>query len=166
MDRPSAVVNEADLPWTEQRSGERFEVRRKRLGAAAGGKAIGCSLLELPPGKKAWPFHYHLANEEALFILAGEGTLRLGAGETRVRAGDYVALPVGADHAHQLINDGREPLRYLAISTMIEPEVMLYPDSKKIGVMAGAAPGGPPEARTLNAYLRDERVDYWDGEEG
>ena len=164
MSRPRSVVNEADLSWTEQDHGEAFAVRRKQLGAAAGGSKLGCSLLEIPPGKKGWPLHYHLANEEALYVLAGSGTLRLGHGEVRVGPGDYVALPVGPDHAHQLINDGAETLRYLAFSTMIEPDVMGYPDSGKIGVLAGAAPGGPRERRTLAGYWRDERVDYWDGE--
>ena len=162
-DRPKSVVNEAELEWAGHRQGA-FEIRRKQLGAAAGGQKLGCSLVELPPGKRAWPLHYHLANEEAIYVLAGEGVLRLGETETQVRSGDYVALPVGADHAHQLINRGGAPLRYLVFSTMIEPEVMFYPDSQKVGVMAGAAPGGSKTARTLNAYLPDTRVDYWEGE--
>ncbi|WP_373047231.1 cupin domain-containing protein [Vulgatibacter sp.] len=163
-DRPHGVVNEREIPWAEQQHGERFEVRRKQLGAAAGGEKLGCSLFEMPPGKKGWPFHYHLANEEALYVLAGSGTLRLGEREVPVGAGDYVALPVGAGHAHQLINTGAETLRYLAFSTMIQPDVMVYPDSDKIGVFAGAAPGGPKEARTFGAFLRNEPVDYWDDE--
>ncbi len=164
MSRPPAIVNEADLRWTEQTHGEAFAVRRKQLGAAAGGQKLGCSLLEIPPGKKGWPLHSHLANEEALYVLAGHGTLRLGTQEVPVGAGDYVALPVGEGHAHQLINTGSDRLRYLAFSTMIEPDVLVYPDSKKIGVLAGTAPGGPKERRTLTGYWRDERVDYWDGE--
>ena len=45
-----------------------FSFVRKRLGAAAGGQKIGASWFELQPGKKAFPFHYHLANEEAVFV--------------------------------------------------------------------------------------------------
>lgn len=163
-DRPASVVNEADLPWTEQDHGDRYAVKRKQLGAKAGGQKLGCSLIEIEPGKRGWPLHYHLANEEALYVLAGEGTLRLGDREVRVGPGDYVALPVGAAHAHQMINDGTETLRYLAVSTMLEPDVIGYPDSKKLGVMAGSAPGGPKEQRSLVAYLPDVRVDYWEGE--
>lgn len=39
---------------------------------------IGTSLYKLLPGNKAFPFHCHYGNEEAIFILSGNGTLRLG----------------------------------------------------------------------------------------
>ena len=56
-------------------------------------------------------------------------------------------------------------LRYLAISTMREPDVMEYPDSGKITVFAGAAPGGDKAARRIAAsFLQEDAVDYWEGE--
>ena len=138
---------------------------RRQLGAAAGGRGLGCSHMEVPPGKTAWPRHYHAANEEALFVLAGEGTLRLGDAEITVRAGDYVALPPGPDAAHQLTNHGQETLCYLALSTMLPVEVTVYPDSAKVGVMAGAGPGGNKQERYLERALPlDAAVDYWKGE--
>lgn len=160
------LVHSNTLPWSELVHGTRVALRRKQLGAAAGGQKLGCSLLELLPGKQSWPYHYHLANEEALFILDGSGILRLGEERLPVSAGDYVALPAGAACAHQLFNEGTETLRYLAFSTQMEPEVLVYPDTQKVGVMAGAAPGGDKAARTLEAYLPlSARVGYWDGEE-
>jgi uncharacterized cupin superfamily protein len=68
-----------------------FAFKRKRLGAQAGGKGLGTSWFELQPGKKAFPMHFHLANEEAIFILEGEGVLRRPPGEPPVRAGNYIA---------------------------------------------------------------------------
>jgi hypothetical protein len=50
------------LEWREQSHGEKYAHRRKALGAAAQGEKVGCSLYEVPPGYKAWPFHYHCAN--------------------------------------------------------------------------------------------------------
>ncbi|MFY0583369.1 cupin domain-containing protein [Cystobacter fuscus] len=162
---PSHVVHSQDIPWTDITQGARVAIRRKQLGAAAHGQKLGCSLLELLPGKQSWPFHYHLANEEALFFLEGSGTLRLGDERVPVSAGDYVALPPGPACAHQLLNEGTQPLRYLAFSTQREPDVLVYPDSQKIGVMAGSAPGGAKAARTLEAYLPlAAKVGYWDGE--
>lgn len=151
---------------TEVRRGEHTHVRRIQLGAAAGAKLLGTSLCELPPGAKGWPFHYHAANEEALYILAGRGVLRLGDAEHVVEVGDYVALPPGPEHPHQLRNDGDEPLRYLCISTMLPTDVTVYPDSGKIGFFGGAAPGGPKGERFVDGFVRaTDRVDYWDGEQ-
>jgi uncharacterized cupin superfamily protein len=159
-----ANVNEV-TPVASER-GARFASVRRQLGAAAGGAGIGCSHMELPPGKTAWPFHHHCANEEALFVLEGRGRLRLGDREVELVPGDYVALPPGPSAPHQLRNEGSAPLRYLAISTMLPVDITVYPDSGKIGLFGGAAPGASKEARYLGGYFRaGEAVDYFDGEE-
>jgi uncharacterized cupin superfamily protein len=166
-DRPN-VVGEGDLGWSEQAHGEKFGYRRKQLGSAAGGQKVGCSLYEVPPGRTAFPRHYHLANEEAIYVLEGSATLRIGreVQAVEVSQGDYVALPVGADGAHQLVNSSGAALRYLCFSTMVEPDVMVYPDSGKVGVFGGSAPGGPKEERTYAKFLReDAEVGYYDDED-
>jgi uncharacterized cupin superfamily protein len=77
-----------------------------------------------------------------------------------------VALPVGESGAHQVVNDSGEPLRYLAFSTMIEPEVAVYPDSDRVGVLAGQPPGGDVRKMTLfGQFRREDAVPYWEGEE-
>ncbi len=163
---PNNVVSTGDLEWMEQSHGERFGFKRKSLGAANGGEKLGCSLYEVPSGKRAWPRHYHLANEEALFVLEGRGTLRIGDREAAISQGDYAALPAGEAGAHQTINDSDAPLRYLCFSTMVAPDVMVYPDSNKVGIFGGAAPGGPKERRTFGKFLKaDAEVGYYDGEE-
>jgi uncharacterized cupin superfamily protein len=165
VDHPN-VVNENELEWGEHSQGEKFGYRRKSLGSVAHGEKLGCSLYEIPPGRKAWPYHYHLANEEAIYVLVGSGTLRIGRVEVALSRGDYVALPVGEAGAHQIINTSGERLRYLCLSTMVEPDVLIYPDSGKIGRFAGSAPGGSKEKRTLHKYLRgDAEVGYYEGEE-
>lgn len=157
-------TNSDDLAWeTTEEGSTRF--RRKRLGAAAGGEGIGCSLYELPPGRRAWPYHYHTANEEAMYVLSGTGSVRLDDDTVPVEPDDYVAFPTGERGAHRVVNDGDEPLRYLLFSTMVEPDVTMYPDSGKIGVFAGAPPGDDSD-RTVNGYFRtDDDVDYWTDEE-
>ncbi|MEO7467217.1 MAG: hypothetical protein ABIV36_09400, partial [Sphingobium limneticum] len=71
----------------------------------------------------------------------------------------------GTASAHQIINDGDTELRYLAISTMSEPDVIDYPDSGKFAVMAGAAPGGDKVRRSVDHVGRYvDAVSYWDDE--
>jgi uncharacterized cupin superfamily protein len=119
----------------------------------------------VPPGKAAFPIHHHHANEEHFFILSGSGVLRVGAETYAVKPQDYiVTLPGGAELAHQLVNTGSEDLVYLAISTLIVPEVVGYPDSRKTGVRI--ANGEAPDARFLVPDAARNTVGYWDAEDG
>jgi len=153
-------VNEADLDWDVTDRGE-TGFRRKKLSAAAGGDRLGCSLYELPPGEKSWPFHYHTGNEEAMYVLAGTGQLRTSDGTESLDPGDYVVFPMGEDGAHRVVNDGDDALRYLALSTMNDPDVTVYPDSGKIGVYAGSPPGSDDPRTVAGYYRRAGDVDYW-----
>jgi uncharacterized cupin superfamily protein len=154
-------TSEAALEWTETEEGDaRF--RRKQLSEAAAGDRLGCSLYELPSGSRSWPYHYHTANEEALYVLSGSGTLRAEDGEHPLEAGDYVSFPADESGGHRVVNDSDGPLRYLAFSTMNEPDVTVYPEMGKFGVFVGSPPGGR-EARTLHGYYRiADDVDYWE----
>jgi uncharacterized cupin superfamily protein len=157
------IVRMGDLEWVEHAHGERYAARRKQLGVR--GERLGASVYELEPGKAAFPRHAHLGNEEAIFILSGRATLEVGEERLEVREGDWVALPAGAEHAHKVVNTSEEVVRYLCVSTMSEPDVVLYPDTGKVGVFAGAPPGGDKAARTLHAYLdAAAQRGYWEGE--
>jgi uncharacterized cupin superfamily protein len=155
-------INESDVEWSAIGPDD-TGFRRKQLGRAAAGEDIGCSLYELPAGERAWPYHYHTKNEEALYVLAGTGTLRLDDEEHDLAPGAYVAFPTGEESAHRVINDGDETLRYLVVSTMDEPDVVGYPDADALGVYAGTPPGGDEDERVLSGFFReDDRLDFWE----
>lgn len=164
-----SIVHAPDLPWQAGGNGARYVFQRKSLGQPAGGHKIGTSLYELPPGKSDFPHHYHHANEEALYVLEGEGTLELGEknpSKHSIRSGDYVALPVGPDHCHRVTNTSDAPLRFLCISTMDSPEVAVYPETNKVGIMTGGAPGQrDAPGRIFNLWPRNESMGYYDGED-
>lgn len=154
-------VNENDLDWNEYEQDEHV-FRRKELGAAAGGEKLGCSLYELDPGHRSWPYHYHEANEEAMFVLDGTGMLRTADGEKQLSPGDFVVFPASEDGGHQVVNESEETLRYLVVSTMEEPDVTIYPEMEKFGVFAGSPPGGRDERSFHGYYPIDAAVDYWE----
>lgn len=159
------VVHADQLEWSESRHGDHHLLRSKQLGKAAGGQKLGCRIIELAPGKRSWPHHFHLSNEEAIYVLSGRGKIRLGDASVAVQAGSYVALPPHPSTAHQMVNDGGEPLSYLCFSTMIEPDVAVYPDSNKVAIFGGTAPGGNDEDVVYFAMLRgDASAEFWDGE--
>ena len=159
MARPPQIVHRNDVAPLERTHGEKFAFQGRPLGMAAGSRKLGCTLYQVPPGKTAFPAHVHHANEEAIYILSGAGSLRLGSERHPVGAGDYVALPASGP-AHQLFNTGPATLEYLCFSTMISPEVVEYPDSGKVGAMVGS--WKEPVLRGI--YKKDRQVDYFDGE--
>lgn len=163
----SPIVRIDSLDLVAQTYGTTFEARIAAVAAPKGAKRLGARMVEIPPGKKGWPFHNHHANDELFVILSGEGELRFGSGTFPLTAGDVAVCPSGGpETAHQIKAIGNTPLRYLAVSTMNEPDVMDYPDSGKVAVFAGSPPGGDKAARRVNLIVRnDSAVDYWDGEE-
>jgi uncharacterized cupin superfamily protein len=164
--RSAQILNHESLDWTRESSADGSAVFfRKKLGATTGARALGCTINRIPAGQGSWPCHYHTANEEAVYVLQGSGRLRVGNREFPIAAGDYAALPVGEQSAHQIANDSDEDLVFLCLSTMVEPDVVVYPDSGKVGVFVGTAPGGPPEDSKLKKFFpADANVDYWEGE--
>lgn len=127
------------------------------VGTQIGAQKLGYSVIKLPPGKRAFPFHNHVANEEMFFVLEGSGEVRIGDETFQIKKGDFMAHPPGgSETAHQIINTSQQELTYLAVSTKIGPEVCEYPDSKKFGVLNG------PSFRFLGK--KEESLGYFDGE--
>jgi uncharacterized cupin superfamily protein len=144
---------------------ERFASRTGAIGARIGARLLGYNITVVPPGKRAVPLHNHHANEEMFYILQGTGELRVGSERYSLRAGDFIASPPGGPElAHQIINTGSEELRYLAVSTMIMPEVVEYPDSGKVALIS-RQPGADGNLRVTRQIGRPgASLDYWDGE--
>jgi uncharacterized cupin superfamily protein len=147
------------FPGKPQREG--FGARRVFLGKRAGAERLGISLWEVPVGEAAYPYHFHLGEEEVLVVLSGDGRLRTPAGWRDLADGEVVAFPPGEEGAHQVACTGPMPLRFLAISTSGAPDVVVYPDSNKIGAFERRPDGGG----IWELHDRSAAVDYWTGEE-
>ncbi|MGZ3424126.1 MAG: cupin domain-containing protein [Polyangiales bacterium] len=160
------ILNLDEVKLDAYSHGDKFEVRDGAIGAVLGAKQLGYSLAVVPPGKRAYPFHCHHVNEEMFFVVEGQGIVRIGDREYPIRKGDVIAAPAGGKGtAHQIVNTGSEELRYLMVSTMIATEVVEYPDSNKVAVYVGSAPGEDPSKRSFNHRGRlGPNLDYWDGE--
>ena len=158
MSKHPNVSNAADLEWMARGNDDKFSCECKRLAMAAGGVKLGCNLFRVQPGKRAFPKHRHFANEEAVYILKGHATMYRGDEAIAVGPGDYIVHHAGGV-AHQMINSGDEPLEYLCFSTMNQPEVVEYPDSKKLGMITGMPPEG-----IVKFFPADANVNYWEGE--
>jgi uncharacterized cupin superfamily protein len=143
------------IAWEEWHEGTRFGSRARHLTSAAVGEGyhVGVLMEELAPGKQSAPFHYHMVEEEHLYVLEGSATLRLGDDRHELKAGDYVCFPAGQQAGHCLVNEGSAPCRFLVIGEKRPDEVCVYPDSGKVSV------------RSLREiYDRSAIRRYWDGE--
>ena len=162
MDKHKNIVHLSEVPPEQMKvpEGSSFGGYRQRVGAAIRAKKLGYSLFTVPPGKAAFPFHLHHTNEEMIYILQGEATLRLGKDEIPVSSGTFIACPPGSDHPHQLINTSTNNLHYLVVSTMEYPDISEYPDSNKIGAYVTSASEGGFRA----LYRKDTNIPYFEGE--
>lgn len=149
---PIASENVAWEPFDRGRFGSSFQHLTR---AAMGDRPyhVGVAIEELPPGKQSCPFHFHMLEEEHLYMLEGECTLRLGSERLRFKAGDYAVFPAGEKTGHCLINETDRPCRYIVIGENNPNESCVYPDSNKVS------------NRWLGErYDRAAPRDYWDGE--
>lgn len=159
------IVRSGDAERRTHAPGQPFRANIEDLSDYLPVKNLGVRRYFVEPGDRAWPFHAHLANEELIVIERGQGTVRTVDDEFQVTEGDVIGFGADPQSAHQLINTSDDRLVYLCVSTMREPDVTLYPDSDKVGVLAGEPPGGDSEQRMFETYLDAEcERDYWDGE--
>jgi uncharacterized cupin superfamily protein len=149
--------------WREASHGEKFQREHMTLTDSKDSHGIGCGAFRVKPGKRAFPKHAHVANDEAIFVISGQGQLTLGDETTAVTAGDYIMLPRGEKNAHILVNDSDADIVYLCISTMLMPEIVHYPDSGKLGVLASK--NFWQSEAGISGFYQPNPVGYWDGED-
>jgi len=138
-----------------------FQCRRARLSRQAGSERLGLSLWEVPPGEAAYPYHLHLGDEELVVVLDGRPSLRTPAGWRGLERGEVVAFLRGEEGAHQIVNRSDEPVRFLAFSPNGEPDIVVQPDSDKLGVFERIEQGNGLRA----FFRRADSVHYSEGEQ-
>ena len=132
-DEVKAFVRLDELEMEQFNAGTFYDSSDGGIADALGLTKIGATYTVVPPGKSACPFHVHHAEDEMFILLKGQGEYRFGDQRHQVRAGDVLGAPVGGpEYAHQLINNGDEPLVYIGISNKADADVVQYPDTGKI----------------------------------
>ena len=91
--------------------------QRARLADAAGLTQFGVNRLRLPPGCWSSQRHWHSAEDEFIFVLAGEVTLVTDQGEELLHAGDCAGFKAGVADGHQLQNRSAQDALILEIGS-------------------------------------------------
>ena len=119
------ILHIDELEFTRDlRHGEKFEAKLAPVAPRLGARKLGYNVTTVPPGKRAFPFHNHHANEEMFFVLEGEGTVSLDGVDHAVRKGSLVHIPPGVVHGAK----GRMRVLVVGIPD-ISDEDLFFPES-------------------------------------
>lgn len=83
------------------------------VGAGQTNGRLGMSLVTQPPGT-ATPLHRHTQEAEALFVLEGRISYRVGEDVHELEDGAFLYLPQGLPHAFRV--RGERPARFLSLT--------------------------------------------------
>jgi uncharacterized cupin superfamily protein len=126
-------INPADLP---ARQGtfypppydEPCRARERRvLGDAAGLTQFGVNQLRLAPGVWSSQRHWHLKQDEFVYVLEGEVVLVTDAGEEVLKAGDCAGFKAGEENGHHFQNRSAFDALLLEIGTRVAGDGAHYP---------------------------------------
>jgi len=102
---------------------------RKRLGDAAGLTQFGINQVTLAPGAASALRHWHTHEDELVYVVSGELTLRTDIGDQLLSAGMAAGFPAGEANGHQLVNLSQQSVIYLEVGTRNpNQDQAIYPD--------------------------------------
>lgn len=104
--------------------------RAKRvLGDKFGLTQFGVNHVTLAPGAASSHRHWHEIEDEFVYVLEGEVTLRDDDGEHLLTAGMCAGFKAGVENGHCLVNNTERPATYVEIGTRSAGERGNYPDA-------------------------------------
>jgi uncharacterized cupin superfamily protein len=108
---------------------EGFDGRIKRaLTDPLGLTQFGINLTTLEPGAKSSHRHYHMSEDEMIYMVSGEVVLISDDGEQVLKAAMAAGFPAGEKNGHHLVNRSHAAATYLEIGTRSPNEDVTYSD--------------------------------------
>jgi uncharacterized cupin superfamily protein len=101
---------------------------RQRLGNAAGLDQFGVNICRLKPGAASSQRHWHMNEDEFVYVLEGEVTLIEDDGEIVLKAGEAAAWKSGVSNGHCLVNRSDRDVLVLEVGTRAATENAFYSD--------------------------------------
>ena len=101
---------------------------RQRLGNAAGLTQFGVNICRLVPGAASSLRHWHLNEDEFVYVLEGEVTLCENGGETVLKPGDAAGFKAGVANGHCLINRSGSDAVFIEVGSRAAVERAHYSD--------------------------------------
>ncbi|HEY6455739.1 MAG TPA: cupin domain-containing protein [Steroidobacteraceae bacterium] len=101
---------------------------RHKLGDAAGLSQFGVNLLRLPAGCWSSQRHWHLAEDEFIFVVDGTVVLLTDSGEETLHAGDCAGFKAGSPDGHHLQNRSDRDALILEVGARRPEDEVFYSD--------------------------------------
>jgi uncharacterized cupin superfamily protein len=121
-----------DVPWERMPGSTAYRL----LGRYGGGSQVGVGIDILKPRQVSNRFHYHLREEEHIFILKGSATLVLGNNRYVMKERDYCCFPAGQRAGHHLVNHTRQNCVFMTIGDNKPDDIACFPDTGKARIRA------------------------------
>ncbi|MCK9994303.1 MAG: hypothetical protein Dbin4_02823 [Alphaproteobacteria bacterium] len=102
---------------------------RQALGDAAGLTQFGVRLTRLPKGAGTSQRHWHVSEDEFVYVLEGQVTLISDAGEEILGPGEAAGFPAGVANGHCLVNKSEADAVFLEIGTRAPHDICEYPET-------------------------------------
>lgn len=102
------------------------------ISEAGGLTQFGAFIEVLQPGCRSSIKHWHSAEDEMVYVLAGEITVIEGESETLMRAGDAATFRAQVPVGHYLENRSASPTRCLVVGTRAPVDRITYPDHDRV----------------------------------
>lgn len=157
MEEDILIVNENDLVGKYKAEHEDYEYTKYEVTPRNKFDQCYISVYEIPPLKAGYPYHYHVGNTEAFYIISGHGILETRNGNKQIKEGDFIVCPPMEKGTHKIVNASEvKVLKYIDFDTTNSPDIVHYPNSNKTGILIHN------ESSTF--FYDNSQVDYYDGE--
>ncbi|MDR2392425.1 MAG: cupin domain-containing protein, partial [Planctomycetota bacterium] len=100
--RKCVVAKTSEMEGKYENHGD-YEYMERRILSKRGNQCA-VAIMEVPPGKASFPYHYHVGITEVFYIIAGKGRLETADGEKEVGTGDVVVFPPGREGSLELFD--------------------------------------------------------------
>lgn len=100
----------------------------RRLAAHAGITHYGVNLVRIEPGGMSSQRHWHMKEDEFVYVLDGETVLVTDAGEQVLTPGMCAGFPAGVRNGHHFLNRTSRDVLLLVVGDNAPDEEVGYPD--------------------------------------
>lgn len=157
MSAKKIIIANAESTPSKHESHESYEYFKHLIVPKKLENQCTVAIMEIPPQKSSYPYHFHAGITEVFYIISGKGILETPDGTKEVTQGDVIICPQGKEGAHRISNTSEsDMLVYLDCDTISTTDIAFYPHSGKIGFIIDGQP---------NTFFDSaNNVDYYKGE--